>query len=83
MNLTVEQKELLEARYETWGYDRVREELERDDRDLIAHPEVTKLARAWLESKEARQRRADRTLIIVLVAGIIQLGVALVLTFDL
>ena len=80
--MTAEQKELLEARYETWGFDRVREELERDDRDLIANPEVTALARAWIASKEARQRRADRTLIMVLVAGIIQLGVALVLTFD-
>ena len=83
MNLTVEQKELLEARYETWGFDRVREELEREDRDLIANPDVTALARAWVESKEARKRRADRTLIIILIAGIIQLGVALVLTFEL
>jgi hypothetical protein len=79
MKLSAEQKELLEARYETWGFDRVREELEREDRDLIAHPEGPARARAWIESKEARQRRADRSIVIILIAGIIQLGVALVL----
>ncbi len=46
MGLSAEQKELLEARYETWGLDQVREELERDDRDLFAHPDVTAVARA-------------------------------------
>ncbi len=81
MNLTAEQKELLEARYEAWGFDRVREELERDDRDMIAHPDVTAFARAWIESKEASQRRANRSIVIVLIVGIIQLGVALALGF--
>ena len=82
MNLSVEQKELLEARYEAWGFDRVREELEKDDRDLIAHPDVTALARAWIESKEGRQRRSDRSIVIVLIVGIVQLGAALVLALE-
>ena len=79
MTLSAEQKELLEARYETWGFDRVREELERDDRDMIAHPDVTALARAWIASKEARQRRSNRSIVIVLIVGIVQLGAALAL----
>ena len=46
MGLSALQKELLDARYEVWGFDRVREELAHGDRDLIArvmrdpHPDV-------------------------------------------
>ena len=79
MGLSTEQKELLEARYETWGLDRVREELERDDRDLFANPDVTALAWAWIEAKEAGRRRARRSIVVLTIVGIVQLGVALAL----
>ncbi len=79
MGLSAQQKELLEARYETWGLDRVRKELERDDRDLFAHPDVTAVARAWIEAKESRQRRARRSIVVLAIIGIVQLGVALAL----
>ncbi len=79
MGLSAEQTESLEARYETWGLDRVRDELERDDRDLIAHPDVTAFARAWIEAREAGRRRARRSIVVVAIVGIVQLGVALAL----
>ena len=77
MGLSAQQKELLEARYEVWGLDRVRDELERDDRELIAHPDVTAFARAWVEAKEAKHRRARRSVGVLVIVGIVQLGVAL------
>ncbi len=46
MALSAQQMELLGARYDAWGLDRVRKELDRDDRDLIAHPDVTAFAQA-------------------------------------
>ncbi len=79
MGLSAQQKELLEARYEAWGFDRVGEELKRDDRDLIAHPDVTAFARAWIEAKEAGRRRARRSVVVLAIVGIVQLGVALAL----
>ena len=82
MGLSVQQKELLEARYEAWGLDRVRVELERDDRDLIAHPDVTAFAQAWIETKETRQRRAGRSIVALVIVGIVQLGVALALILE-
>ena len=49
MGLSLEQKKWLKARYDAWGIDRVREELRRADRDLIAHPDVTAFAEGWIE----------------------------------
>ncbi len=74
MTLSAQQKELLEARYETWGLDRVRKELERDDRDLFAHPDVTALARAWIEAKEARHRRKRLLVLVLATFGIVQIS---------
>ncbi len=84
MGLSAQQKETLEARYETWGFDRVRKELEREDRDLIAHPDVTAYARAWIEAKEAGRHRARRSIVALAIVAIVQLGVALavILNFD-
>ena len=78
MGLSAEQKESLEARYEIWGFVRVRDELERDDRDMFAHPDVTAFARAWIEAREAGRRRARRSIVVLAIIGIVQLGVALV-----
>ena len=74
--LSAERKIWLEARYEVWGLDRVREELERAERDLIAHPDVTGFAQAWIETKETSQRRARRSIVVLVIVGIVQLGVA-------
>jgi hypothetical protein len=82
MGLSAQQRELLEARYEAWGYDRVREELERADRTLIAHPDVTAFAHAWIEAKEERQRRTRRSIVALVIVGIVQLGVAIALIVD-
>ena len=82
MGLSAQQKELLEARYEAWGFDRVREELAHGDRDLIAHPDVTAFARAWIEAKEARQRRARRSIVVLAIIGIVQIGGAVALMLD-
>lgn len=74
MGLSEEQKNLLQMRYEVWGVERVREELERDDRNLFAHPGVTAFARAWLKVTEERQRRSARlfrfsTIVVVVLSG--------------
>ena len=82
MGLSAQQRELLEARYEAWGFDRVREELERADRTLIAHPDVTAFAHAWIEAKEERQRRTRRSIVILVIVGMVQLGVAIGLVVD-
>ncbi len=82
MGLSAEQKELLEARYEAWGYDWVREELEKDDRDLFAHPDVTAFAWAWIEAKETGQRRVRRLIVGIVIVGIVQLGAALALILE-
>ena len=82
MGLPAQQKELLEARYEAWGFDRVREELAHDDRDLIAHPDVTAFARAWIEAKEASHRRAKRSLVALAIIGSVQLGVVIALVLE-
>ena len=77
MGLTAQQKELLEARYEAWDFDRVREELERDDGDLFAHPDVTAFARTWIEAKEAGRCRAKLLMMVLAIVGIVLRGVAL------
>ncbi len=75
-------KKCLEARYEVWGLDRVRDELERAERDLIAHPDATGFAQAWIETKETSQRRARRSIVVLVIVGIVQLGVALALILE-
>ena len=80
--MSAQQMELLEARYEAWGLDRVREKLERDDRNLIAHPDVMAFARAWIEAKEASHRCARLAIVILSIVSIVQLGVALALVIE-
>jgi len=82
VGLSAQQKELLEARYEAWSLARVPEELERDERELIAHPDVTDFAQAWIEAKEASQRRARLSIVVLAIVGIVQLGVALALVVE-
>ncbi len=82
MGLSAQQKEMLEARYEAWGFDRVRESLAHGDRELIAHPDVTAFAQAWIEAKEAGHRRAKRSLVALALIGIVQLGVVIALVLE-
>ncbi len=79
MGLSLEQKKWLKSRYDAWGIDRVREELRRADRDLIAHPDVTTFAEGWVEDKESSHRRATRWIVALAIVGGVQLGIAVAL----
>lgn len=81
MGLSTEHREWLEALYETWGLDKVREELERSDRNEFADPEVTAFARAWIEATEAGDRRRNRSIATVTIFGAILLGAVLAMAF--
>ena len=74
MALSAEHKERLESRYEDWGLDLVRRELERDDRDRYASPDVTEFARAWIKAKEARHRRKRLLVLVLAIFGIAQIS---------
>ncbi len=71
MALSVEQMERLETHYEMWGLDLVRRELERDDRDRYASPDVTAFARAWIKAQEARHRRKRLLVLVLATFGIV------------
>jgi hypothetical protein len=60
MVLSAERKISLEDRYEVWGLDEVRKELERPDRDQFINPDVTAFGQAWVEAKEASIQRRKR-----------------------
>jgi hypothetical protein len=79
MGLSLEQKKWLKARYDVWGIDRVREELRRADRDLIAHPDVTAFAEGWIEGEESSHRRTTRCIVALAIVGAVQLGIAVAL----
>lgn len=81
MVLSDEQKDLLRARYETWGLERVRAEVGRDDRSLFADPSVTEFAREWVDSEDARRRRSRQSIAIFAIVGVLQLGVVVALIF--
>lgn len=83
MGLSAEQKEWLEARYEYWGLDRVREELQRPERDMFSDPDVTALARAWVEAKEAGARRKTHIMVILAVVCLVPLAMASALILEL
>ena len=79
MGPSQEQKNWLKARYDAWGIDRVRKELERADRDLIAHPDVTAFAEGWIENEESDHRRTTRWIVALAIAGAVQIGIAVAL----
>lgn len=74
--LTDDEMDRLQIRYEMWGVDRVREELERPDRDQFVHPDVTAFAHEWLEAKEAAVRRSKDSTRILAIAACIVIGAA-------
>lgn len=80
MVLSAERKIALEDHYEVWGLEEVRKELRRPDRGEFTDPEVTEFARAWVEAKEARARRKKTYSVVFLaIAGVLVLGLAVVL----
>ena len=52
MVLSDEQKDALRARYEVWGLEAVRAEVERDQNDPLAVQEVTAFAREWVDGEQ-------------------------------
>ena len=82
MGLSEEQKAILAARYDTWGLDRVRLELARDDRRMIAHPDVTAFAEEWVAAQEHGQRRAWKSVAVLVIIGAIQVGLVIALLVD-
>ncbi len=76
MGLSAQQMELLQARYELWGLDQVRRELERGDRDRFVNSDVTAFARAWIEAKETRHRRTRLLVLVLVTFGIVQISAA-------
>lgn len=79
MGLSDEQKLWLEARYEVWGVDEVRKELERPERAEFALPDATEFAESWLEAKAASIRRKRYVVEILLAVIAVQIGVAIAL----
>lgn len=69
MGLSAEQQDVLRARYEAWGLDGVRQELERNDRDPLLPAEVAAFARDWVAAEEARLRRMMRVIARLVVAA--------------
>ena len=76
MGLSDEQKLRLEIRYEDWGIDEVRRELERVDRTRFVHSDITEFAQSWIKAKEASIRRKKFIIDILAVFIAIQIGLA-------
>jgi len=74
MNLSSDRRAWLELRYEIWGLEDVRKELEQSDRDLFASPEVTEFAWAWVKAKETSIRRRWCLAIILMVVVCVSAG---------
>ena len=81
MGLSDDQKLRLKVRYEAWGIDDVRKELERVDRKQFVHPDITEFAQNWVIEKEARLRRRQYVIDILAVFITVQIGIALALLF--
>ena len=60
MVLSAEQQAWLNARYEYWGLEAVRLEVERNSRDDFTPPDVIAFARAWVAAEEAKGKRISR-----------------------
>jgi len=77
MVLSTEQKASLKARYDFWGLDAVRMEIERNRDTGLTPPDVSAFARAWIADEEAKYQRTIRFLKILaavvfsMLAGII------------
>ena len=83
MVLSAERKISLEDRYEVWGLDEVRKELNRPDRDQFTDPEVTAFAWAWVEAKEVTARHKRRySIMFLVIVGLVFFGLAVALVME-
>ena len=81
--LSADKKVALQYRYEVWGLDEVRKELERTDRDQFADPEVTAFAKAWVEDQDARfQRHTRRRQLILSAIALVLMGCILAFALE-
>ena len=62
MVLSTEQEDSLKARYDVWGLDAVRLEIERNDRTGLTPPDVIAFARAWVAAEEVKCQRTIRSM---------------------
>ncbi len=82
MVLSDEQKDALRARYEVWGLEAVRAEVERDQNDPLAVQEVTAFAREWVDGEQMRQDQTIRSFMrltigaVVLFVGTVAIAIA-------
>lgn len=76
MGLSAEKKRALGELYESWGIDKVRRDLERHYHPSLLSSDVTDFARAWLNAKDAKDRRgyalvrAFKVIFFSLIAGV-------------
>lgn len=77
MMLSAETKMVLEDRYEIWGLEAVRKELEQPDRAQFSDPEVTAFAEAWVKTQETRLRWKWFRNLAVSTLALVALGIAL------
>ena len=63
MALTQEEKRTLIQRYEYWGVDQVRAQVENPDHRLLASPEMVGFARSWVRQKENETERHYKRLL--------------------
>ncbi len=57
MALTQEEKRALIQRYEYWGVDEVRAQMEKPDHRLLLSPEMVGFALSWIRQKENETER--------------------------
>ena len=87
MELTAADKITLRERYQDWGLDTVRDDLKRPFRHVFVSRERNEFAKTWVgeaEVKEEKQQiRRRRMVRILMIAAIIEVGVAVGLKLDL
>lgn len=79
--LTNDETRTLLLRYEFWGIDKVRAQVDSRDRRLFASPEVIDLARAWVREKEKESEhhtkcQIKQALFVIGVAMVIVIGIS-------
>ena len=82
MGLSAEDQDRLLARYEIWGVETVRRELEREDRDTFIDPEVTAFAQAWVAAHERSARRRTCSWLVLAVSTMVLICAGLGLFVD-
>ena len=71
MVLSAEQQGWLKVRYDYWGLEAVKLEIERNSRDEFTPPDVIAFAHAWVVAEESKTRR---------ISGVLKILAAVVLS---